>query len=50
MWRKIKPLLRGLAARTQDELSAAMTQAFNAVAPEDAQGWFLSCGVTVSQS
>ena len=50
MWSKIKNLLRGLAARTQDELSATITQAFNAVTPEDAQGWFLSCGITVSQS
>jgi transposase len=50
MWSKIKNLLRGLAARTQDELSAAITQAFNAVTPADAQGWFSSCGITVSQS
>ena len=50
MWSKIKNLLRGLAARTQDELSAAITQAFNAVTLEDAQGWFSSCGITVSQS
>lgn len=46
MWSKIKNLLRGLAARTQDELSAAITQAFNAITPEDAQGWFSSCYIT----
>ncbi len=50
MWSKIKNRLRGLSARTQDELSAAITQAFAAVTPKDAQGWFLSCGITVSQS
>lgn len=50
MWSKIKTLLRGLAARTQTELSAAITQAFDSITSEDAQGWFSSCGVTVSQS
>jgi transposase len=50
MWSKIKNLLRGLAARTQQELSDAITLAFGAVTPEDAQGWFSSCYITVSQS
>lgn len=50
MWSKIKNLLRGLAARTQQELSEAITLAFGAVTPEDAHGWFSSCHITVSQS
>ena len=50
MWSKIKTLLRGLAARTQQELSAAITQAFAAVTREDIQGWFLSCYITAFQS
>jgi transposase len=50
MWSKIKTLLRGLAARTQQELSAAITRAFEAVTSEDVQGWFLSCHITASLS
>ncbi len=46
MWSKIKNLLRGMAARTQDELSGAITQAFHAITPEDAQGWVSSCYIT----
>lgn len=46
MWSKIKNRLRGLAARTQTELSDAITQAFSAITPADAQGWFSSCGIT----
>ena len=38
MWSKIKALLRGWAAHTQQELSAAITQAFEAITPEDVQG------------
>jgi transposase len=48
MWSKVKNLLRGLAARTQPELSQAITQAFRAITPADAQGWFFSCGITAS--
>jgi transposase len=50
MWSKIKTLLRSLAARTQEELSAAITQAFASVTAQDAEGWFSSCFITVSQS
>lgn len=50
MWSKIKTLLRGFAARTQHELSEAITQAFAAVQAEDAMGWFSSCYIAVSQS
>lgn len=46
MWSKIKNLLRGLAARTQQELSDAITQAFDSVTADDAKGWFSSCYIT----
>ena len=49
-WSKIKTLLRGLAARTQRELSDAITRAFEAVTPEDVRGWFLSCYIAASLS
>ena len=48
LWSKVKNILRGLAARTQPELSKAITQAFQAITPADAQGWFFSCGITAS--
>ena len=48
MWSKVKNLLRGLVARTQPELSQAITQAFQAITPADARGWFFSCGITAS--
>lgn len=50
MWSKIKTLLRGLAARTQEELSEAITKAFSSVTEQDAHGWFSSCYITVYQS
>jgi transposase len=50
MWSKIKNLLRGFAARTQQELSEAISLAFESVTSEDVQGWFSSCHITVSQS
>ena len=49
MWSKIKTLLRGMAARTQQELSDAITKAFDEVTSEDIQGWFFSCYITASQ-
>ena len=50
MWSKIKSLLRSLAARTQEELSAAISRAFSLVTPQDAAGWFSSCYIAASQS
>lgn len=50
LWSKIKTLLRGLAARTQQELSDAIKRAFEAVTPEDIQGLFFSCYITASLS
>lgn len=50
MWSKIKNLLRGLSARTQEELSVAITRAFDAVTPESVQGWFFSCHIAASHT
>ncbi len=50
MWSKVKTLLRGYAARTQSELSEAISAALSAVTSMDAEGWFFSCGITASQS
>lgn len=50
MWSKIKSLLRGFEARTQLELSEAISRAFRAVTTEDIRGWFSSCYITASQS
>jgi len=50
MWSKIKTRLRGLAARTQLELSEAISQAFFTVTAQDAHGWFSSCYITALES
>jgi transposase len=50
MWSKIKSILRKLEARSQKELSEAITKAFKSVTPADATGWFSSCYITASQS
>lgn len=44
MWSKIKQYLRGIKARTQESLEAAIGCALDTITPEDAQGWFASCG------
>lgn len=44
MWSKVKQALRGLKARTQEELSAAIGIALEKITQEDAAGWFSSCG------
>jgi transposase len=50
MWSKVKEKLRSLSARTQEELSVAISTALSSVTSKDAQGWFSSCGITASQS
>lgn len=40
LWSKIKQRLRGLAPRTQEELSEAVRIAFGTVSPADCQGFF----------
>jgi transposase len=44
MWSKIKALLRGAEARTPSDLITAIGQALARVTPQDALGWFTSCG------
>ena len=44
MWSKIKAILRKLKARTARELDDAIAIGLDAITPEDAIGWFTSCG------
>jgi transposase len=44
MWSKVKASLRSTAARTPDELIAAIADALAKVTPKDALHWFASCG------
>ena len=44
MWSKIKCLLRTAEARTPADLITAIGQALAKVTPQDALGWFVSCG------
>lgn len=44
MWSKVKQILRGIKARTSDELVAAIKTALESITPPDAMGWFKSCG------
>jgi transposase len=43
-WSKIKEFLRSAQARTTEALQDAITQAFAAITPADARGWFRNCG------
>jgi transposase len=42
MWSKVKQILRGLKARTREELFDAVAKALSMVNADDAQGWFES--------
>lgn len=44
MWSKIKQFLRGVKARTKEELEKAIASALDTITPEDTEGWFASCG------
>ena len=44
MWSKLKQTLRGMKARTNEELFSSVGVALDMVTPNDAQGWFKSCG------
>lgn len=48
-WSKVKSFLRKTKARTKEALYEAIGAALKTVTPEDAKGWFLSCGYTASQ-
>lgn len=49
MWSKVKAFLRKVKARSQEDLYVAIGEALKTVEPQDAEGWFLSCGYTASQ-
>lgn len=44
MWSKVKQILRGIKARTREELENAIKIALESITPQDAMGWFKSCG------
>jgi transposase len=44
MWSKVKNALRSAAARTYDDLIAAIAAALASVTAKDAAHWFASCG------
>jgi transposase len=46
-WSKIKWYLRGVKAREQKTLAAAISDALNTVSSSNAQGWFRNCGYMV---
>ena len=47
LWSKVKALLRSAKARTAATLDDAIAAALAAVTPEDASGWFASCGYSI---
>lgn len=46
-WSKIKQYLRSVKPRTGNTLSQAAAEAFAAITPQDAKGWFRLCGYMV---
>jgi len=48
MWSKVKQLLRGTKARTQESLLTAIGVALGCVTEADALGWFASCGYSLN--
>ena len=49
MWSKVKQILRGLMARTEDTLSTAIGTALSQVTAADACGWYDSCGYFIPE-
>ena len=50
MWSKVKQILRGMQARTHEDLFEGIGKALGLVSASDAQGWFKSCGYAQFQS
>ena len=50
MWSKVKQLLRGIRAKTIEEIYSGIKRALSSVSARDAQGWFISCGYKSFQS
>jgi transposase len=44
MWSKVKAFLRKAQARNHPDLLAAISSALASITPDDALGWFTSCG------
>ena len=49
MWSKVKQILRGLMAHTEDSLFAAIGTALSQVTAADACGWYGSCGYSITE-
>ena len=43
-WSKLKSYLRGVGARTREELDEAISEAIKTIRERDAWGWFAHCG------
>jgi transposase len=50
MWSKLKQLLRGMKARTNEDLFLAVRTALKQVSESDARGWFQSCEYALYKS
>ena len=50
MWSKVKQLLRGIRAKTAEEIYSGIKRTLSAVSARDAQSWFTSCGYKLFQS
>lgn len=48
LWSKVKAALRAAKARTIAALNTAIAAALDSVTPEDAAGWFASCGYSIN--
>ena len=49
MWSKVKQILRGLMARAEESLFAAIGTALSQVTAADARGWYGSCGYFIPE-
>jgi transposase len=47
MWSRVKELLRGAKARSEEALLKAIGMPLKKITPEDAKGWFASCGYVI---
>ena len=49
-WSKMKAYLRKKAARTLEDLTTAICEAFQQITPSDIAGWFKHCGYCIQSS
>lgn len=50
MWSKEKEFLRAAKARCTEELDRAVAEGLETITPQDARGWFESCGYRYDKS